>query len=659
QSVLSYFQNGSFPEENDANLVVSDKATVASVVDVLDDEIAKIKKEIEDTCNQNASELNSYMRLSQSLYDGIKQSEKQVAEIKAMSESHENADGTIYNLSDEYDALFSSHSRNRSYIDAMNQIWFIKATLIELRSCFESGLFVQCVPLLKSAETKITSFPDWQKITVLSILKEEVNLLDSKIFHTLDNLWKNFIHFNETDQELTVYASLDEPEYRDVTLEDVADALQRYDLPGKLKSLNTQLKDSILSHLLNLSSLAMVDISDNENSSTLGIISSNDTSKRSVEYLLANLSKFITFVNSSFPKQVSHSIAVDLVSVITLQLIDCNLEQSLPLSLSEFHMFESVLQKVKEFDDFLSAQQWSKDAELTDWVRRVPSVWYKKKCDTILIYTRSVVSEAATSDRKMVEKHSVSVSAQALEGAGRSESWSNDDGQRSSNEYDWNDEWDDDNTNANQNAVADDLAPADDEQAADDDGWGFDESLDLDGGDAANENGDGSDPDDWNWDDEDETAKPVVMPVAPVAKKIKPLISKSSPSRGSSRINPVAAEAFVPGLGESYVVTEVPQKILTLIQTLLQESTELGTKYKKLSIAPASKNLKSLISYVLGAFRALAPLHYGDSFDSNLFLSNDCTYLSEQISSMKDLGADAYLLMEMANKLNNSNDAAF
>ncbi|KAK9359326.1 hypothetical protein V1504DRAFT_458221 [Lipomyces starkeyi] len=676
QSVLQYLQLGTFPDEVDANLSVTEVDSISSVASALDDAIAQIKERIERICSQNSRELDNYLNQSKTLFDGIVLSEKQVEELKRLSKEHDNADETIYSLIDECDTLTLSYSRNQSYVEALNQIWLIKATLIELRSCFQSGRLVQCVPLLKSAEAKITGFPEWERITLLSTLKEEVNSLNARVFHSLDSLWTEFIQFQVEGTEVLVRKIL-EAEGSRVSLEDISEALKRFDFVGKVKALNTKVKELIVVRILNMEDPVIVNVAYEDSRSSLKIVPYLDADSYTFDKLIDNLSKFIRFINTTLPQSISHSLAVDLSAVITGQLIDVTLQQSVPLSLSDFPKFETVLRQVKEFDQFLQKEKWTRSEELTDWVIRVPSVWYKKKCDSILILTRQIVSEAINSERKIVEKRGAIVSAAALADASSKRdtrrSFEYEEKQRSSDEYDWNEEWDDDDNDANRALALESSRPATtavtgDVAADEDDGWGFDESLDLGGDDDDDvSRGAGSDPDDWNWGDEDEVDQQKrVQPAraftqVKVAKNPKTLIARSAPTRGASlrKASTKGPSLTVSDLNETYVVTAIPQKILDLIQTLLNDANDLATKYKTSSIAPASKNLRSLVSYLLGAYRALAPLHYGDSFDSNLFLSNDCLYLSEQVSAMKDLGADAYLLMEMANQYGSQQETFF
>ncbi|KAK9385908.1 hypothetical protein V1515DRAFT_606282 [Lipomyces mesembrius] len=675
QSVLQYLQLGKFPDELDANISVTEVDSISSVARALDDAIAQIKERIERICSQNSRELDTYLNQSRTLFDGIALSEKQVEELKRLSKEHDNADETIYSLIDECDTLTLSYSRNQSYVEALNQIWLIKATLIELRSCFQSGRLVQCVPLLKSAEAKITGFPEWERITLLSTLKEEVNSLNARVFHSLDSLWNEFIQFQIDGTEVLVRKALEAEGFR-VSLEDISEALKRFDFVGKVKALNSNVKELIVVRILNTEDPVIVKVSYEDSRSSLKIVPYLDADSYTFDKLIDNLSKFIQFINTTLPQSISHSLAVDLSAVITAQLIDVTLQQSVPLSLSNFPKFETVLRQVKEFDLFLKKEKWTRSEELTDWVSRVPSVWYKKKCDSILILARQIVSEAINSERKIVEKRGAIVSAAALADASSKRdtrrSFEYEEKQRSSDEYDWNEEWDDDDNDANGALVLESSRPAATDvtgnvAAADGDGWGFDESLDLGENDDEVSAGAGSDPEDWNWGDEDEVDQPKRVKPAQaftqvnIAKKPKALMARSAPAKGASlrKNSTLSPSLTVSDLNETYVVTAIPQKILDLIQTLLNDANDLATKYKTSSIAPASKNLRSLVSYLLGAFRALAPLHYGDSFDSNLYLSNDCLYLSEQVSAMKDLGADAYLLMEMANQYGSQQEAFF
>ncbi|KAK9368123.1 hypothetical protein V1509DRAFT_624317 [Lipomyces kononenkoae] len=660
QSVLQYLKLGVFPDEIDASLSVTDVDNISAVTKALNEAIAQIKENIETICSENSNELDTYLNQSRRLYDGIALSEKQVEDLKQLSREHENADETIYRLIDQCDTLTVAYGRNQSYVEALNQIWVIKATLIELRSFFQSGHLIQCVPLLKSAESKIAAFPDWERITLLSTLKEEVNSLNSKVFHSLDSLWTKFIQFQPDGTQVLVRKTIEEADGLSVSLEDAAEALKRYDFVGKAKQLNGKLRQSIVAPMLDMENPMNIEVAYEDDSSSLKIVPYSDVANSyTFDKLIDNISRFVKFINSSFPESISHSLAVDLSAVITSQLIDVILQQSVPLSLADFPKFEIVLRQIKEFDQFLKKEKWTKAQELTDWVGRVPSVWYKKKCDSILIFTRQIVSEAMSSGRKIVEKQGALVSAASLADVSSKRdtrrSIDYDEKQRSGDEYDWTEDWEEDDNDIHSGHGLESHTETTDATADDDDGWGFDESLDLGENDEPVSSEIGSDPDDWNWGDEDQDEvgqpkKSEKQPAAPVrpAKKPRPLISRGAPKRGTSLrqdSNPTASD-----LNETYVITAVPQRILDLMQALVHDANDLATKHKALSIAPASKNLKSLVSYVLGAFRALAPLHYGDSFDSHLFLSNDCLYLSEQVSAMKDLGADAYLLMEMANR---------
>lgn len=459
-----------------------------------------------------------------------------------------------------------------------------------------------------------------------------------------------------------------------MSLEDIADALRRYDYAGKLKALTTQLRTKILLQILDTSQALTVtteEISDSK--SSLSIVAA-DTSSYTIGAVFENLSNFIIFINTMLPEAIAHSLAIELSSVITSTLIDVNLQECVPLDLSSLAEFEATLVQIRQFDAFMKSQHWTRELELEEWVRRVPSVWYKKKCDSVLVQTRTIVSQAATSDRKIVERTGVEMSFDAVQEA--SEKRESSGGRRSievmaatvdhpaqtsDDAYDWNEEWDND-------APASPVKPADVDNTGDDDWGDFDvdfddeqQEIDLPAAVTTVE-----EPDDWNWgEDEDGDPNPSAAP-SPVQKKnltplqprkkLKPLIPKSSPSKFSSRNSSLTEYSLdpesQPSLNETFVVTSVPQQILGLISSLTRDSADLSTRHRTSSIAPAAKQLQALISYVLATYRALAPLHYGDSFDSKFYLSNDCLHLAEQVGGrMRDLGADAFLLKEMSNRL--------
>ncbi|KAK7205666.1 Centromere/kinetochore Zw10-domain-containing protein [Myxozyma melibiosi] len=668
RSLVEFIQDGRFPDSQAAaDAKISDRSNVAAISRAVDEAIAEIKSDVEALGFENAWDLDTYLTQSRELYTDIQSSETQLRELEQAAKEHENADEKIYKLRDTLDTLTTAHDSTVTKIDALNKIWFIKATLIELRSCFSSGMLVQTVPLLKSAESKITGFEDWEHVTLLSSLKEEVNALDSKVFYSLDLLWTKAVEFQVDYSRVAVYKSVDLGEFTDVSLEDIAEALKRYDHAGKLKALTTQLKTKILAQILDASTALTVTVDKSSDKKSSLVIEKEEGKEggSSVDVVLENLSTFIEFINDMFPEPIAHALAVELSTVITTTLIDVILQDAIPLALdTELARFERTLAQIRKFDSFLRDRKWTRALELEEWVRRVPSVWYKKKCDAVLAETRAIVRGAAESDRKIVERVGAEFSSfdavqEASErrgelGGRRSLEVISAVEQSSGDEYDWNEEWEEDTpgTPAAGNTPADEA----------DDGWGdFDVDLDDEQPEKKEEE---DEPDDWNWGvDEDVLASGPPSPVKPTRTKPKPLIQSSKAAKKSIKPLIIPKSAPAPssssrsssigggGLNETFVVTSVPEKLLALISSLERDSVDLTTRYRTSSIAAAGKQLRALISYVLAAYRALAPLHYGDSFDANFYLSNDCLYLAESVSQrMRDLGADAFLLKEMSNR---------
>ncbi|KAK9478277.1 hypothetical protein V1514DRAFT_307347 [Lipomyces japonicus] len=655
ESIFQYLEHGQFPDDRTASASVTDPENLSAIVWALDDAIADVKGQIYDLYSKNSEELDQYLKHTESLYANIEAAEKQVETLQSLSKSHENADDVLYSLIDESDNLGLEYSRNSQYIEALNQIWFVKATLIELRSCFEMGHLVQCAPLLKSAETKIMAFPDWQKIYVLSALKEEVNTLNSKVFQKLDSLWSSFIKI-ESDK-LIVLKSLDESDSNSVTLSDVTEALKTYDLPGKLKFLASKLKDNIILRVIDIDNPMEVHFSTVDTCHTFTV--NSQPGSYSLPTVLNNVTQFIKFISLSFPEYICRALMTDILSDIISNLIEVHFQKFVPLNLEDMQQFEQSLNNVRDFDTFLRESKWAQGSEIGEWVTRVPSIWYKKKCDSVLLQTRLVIGSDANSQRKIVEKTGAIVSADLL----KKPTEENQEAAISVESDDWNEGWDQDDEDESKQGGKQDVD--------EDDGWGFDDNLDLDEGGTAHEP---DDQDDWDWEDEEVPNKPIVQVTQ--KKKIKPLnvrktfkmttanstssfssSFKLAPARASSLAEPLRRDLST--LNETYVVTGVPEKILGLIENLSNDAVALSTTYRLASVAPAANNIRALISYVLGCFRAVAPLYYGDTFDSKLFLSNDCMYLSEQVSVMKDLGADAYLLMEMAQNFSGSEEVEY
>ncbi|KAK9462722.1 uncharacterized protein V1516DRAFT_670973 [Lipomyces oligophaga] len=666
-TVLEFIQYGAFPSEEDANAVITSADNVKAIRDALDNAIQQIKSEIETLGFENAWNLESYVAEAQELCTNIERSKQSVAELKELSKQQENADEILYKLSDDLETMRSDYARNSTFIEALNKIWLVNAALNELRGMFDTGMLVECVPLLESAENKFKQFENWKSIPVLCDLHAEVDSVNTKVLHSLDMLWYKFIQTRADPAAVYVYKDVDESEYSAVTLSEVAQGLKRYDFKDKLKVLTDFLQQKILYRILDSSNPGLIEIHEEDKYS---VISLSPAKQYSVDRTLGNLSRFVRFVNAMFPDEIVSGLRHQLSSAMTIKLIEANLQASVPSGLNEARSFEGVLKQVRGFDKFLQHEHWtaSTATELQDWIRRIPLVFYDKKCNQVLGEIRKLVQRVNESERRIVERTYAIVSFEAVEraasaaGSGSSGLMDMMAHQQNDDDYEWEDDWEE----SKENEIKTDGNGA----AEEDDAWGdfdvdFDEeeisaTAETERSKQPDDSENLSDPDDWNWGEDDNTAQISPVKAAPAKRKIQSLNPRTQTPRNSSirksSLDP-NLEPSTSSFNETMVVTSIPEKVLALITGLQHDGDELQGQLAGLSIAPAGLYLRNrLAGLVLSTFRALAPLYYLSEssqnilMDAKMYLSNDCMYLSEQASSMSELGAEAYLLKEMAEK---------
>jgi centromere/kinetochore protein ZW10 len=396
-------------------------------------------------------------------------------------------------------------------------------------------------------------------------------------------------------------------------------------------------------------------------------ISGQDNDLRAAR-LFSDLQVIIEFLDSHLPTTVMTSLSRILVPNLTSRLISTRLSSSVPPSLDDLPAFEELLEETKRFEESLHKTDWMRERELSDWVERAPKVWLAKRREWSLDTTRTILTRGIV-DVETVER-SETETIQAKNGqevmvVGVAEV---------SGADDWNAAWNDEGEGgtatdeqpqlniepAKPAQPAQTIQPAgfivdDDDDGAD--GWGLDEDLGLDDNDEPTKEPEPvltskleeaipeySAPQDLNdeeidwgaWGDGMEDEGDEETPLTPASNTPKHARKSSvsgaapPPSNQTDGKNTTTKDVT---LTETYTITSTPRMLLGLISSLLAEANQLQTnpQYMSSPIAPAAGGIRSIPTLILSVFRALAPLYYAIDLKSNMYLYNDCIFLSSNL----------------------------
>jgi centromere/kinetochore protein ZW10 len=353
-------------------------------------------------------------------------------------------------------------------------------------------------------------------------------------------------------------------------------------------------------------------------------ISGQDNDLRAAR-LFADLRLIIDFLGSHLPATVMAKFSRILIPNLTSRLISIRLSSSVPPSLDELPSFEELLEETKRFEEGLHKMDWAREREraLSDWVARAPKVWLAKRREWSLDAARTILT------RGIVDIETVERSETETIRAEEADNWN----------AAWNDKEEEEPEKPAQTAQPAGFLMDDDDDGAD--GWGLDEDLGLDDDNDEPTKEPAKEPEpvpepkpveatldddeiDWGaWGDgieDEETDETPSKPVPNTAKR--PSTSQAAPPKKGITTTDVT-------LTEVYTITSTPRALLELISTLLAEANQLETdpKYMSSPIASAASGIRAIPTLILSVFRALAPLYY----KSNMYLYNDCTYLTEQL----------------------------
>ncbi|KAK3325721.1 hypothetical protein B0H66DRAFT_616450 [Apodospora peruviana] len=616
-ALVDFSLHGAFPEEKVSSLLVGASA-LPPAIEALAEAKAKLQAEIHTINKETADDVRSWKTNAQSVQDDILRSKVLANDILNKAEAPAASGKTIADAEAKAAFLVRELNYNSQVQDALRGIKGVNQILDEVEQARDERRILDALHLLEKSWNKLDAIPVSKSCRALKLLDIRAFELKSSVHVVFDRVWKALIHVDVEGRKVSISDTReDEP----MSLSDAVIGLKAYkEADERAAQLWHDINNTILIPRMDIAqdTLPTVHIEDS-------ILELRGSTDNSIESLLADLEKILTFLVQKLPHDLVETISSVLLPEIMPKITKVWLDSAVPSSLDEMDRFQKVIAAAKGFFRSLKSLGLFNLGDLHEWADGAPRVWLSKRREVALDSVRSKFSQGlgASKPVERVEKHMVSKSEGKHLASNRAVADDDNPG--------WDTAWSDGEEEAEKEQADANLkappAAADDD--ADDDGadaWGWDNDDNAGEREKPEECPKQNNPDvdeedpaaAWGWGDE--TTEDKMEGEAGGA------IIKSAPSAPQPQTRELTIK-------ETYNITSMPQPVLDLIFAIIEDGAALTQdNYANSPVAAAAAGLFSLPTLALAMFRAVSPYYYAPDIAGNMFLYNDATYLSERLA---------------------------
>ncbi|KAI1125905.1 hypothetical protein F5Y10DRAFT_222981 [Nemania abortiva] len=613
RALVEFSLHGIFPEEDISSKHI-EVGHLASALESLAAAKSKLEADIHTINEETASDVSQWIANTKSLEDDINRTRSWASEIIRRSEAPDVSGKAIQEAEDKADFLRRESAYNNQVYDALTSIQHVSQLLDQVELARDERRILQSLHLLEESWTALDTVPVSKSCRAMKLLDIRAFELKSAVHDVFDHVWSSLVQIDAPARQISVFSSREDEE---MSLSDAVIGLKAYKEVDKRMAVLWQGLDEILVRprtSVEDSDLPTIRV---ENST----LSLTGTADKTVASLFRDIGTVLEYLSERLPEELIYSLSSIMMPYLIPSIITSWLEPSVPTSLKEMDEFQSIIDVTKAFCTHLEALNFSGFEELQEWVQNVPRVWLAKCRETALDSIRSKLSQGL-GDTKEIER----VETQTV---------SQEEGRRlaldttiPTNGDGWDAAWEDGEIATNANAEAQSNQPTNKDEGDDGaDAWGWGDDGDDNNENEANATAvDASSKHDnlteeedaaaaWGWGDEDTTDA-----------------KDTTAANKDSRPTPSTREVT---LKETYHISSMPEPVIALILAILEDGASLvGSDGNPM--APAAAGLFSLPTLVLAMFRAVSPHYYAFNAGGNMFLYNDATYLSEQLSEIAD-----------------------
>lgn len=603
-TVLQYVDSGAYPESEEVATADLKSDSLANILAELRKEQDGVKEEIRTLSSKTAPDIDTWISRAKELQVDIQRSRETARQIVAEAEAGKGLKAKVQDSGNKVALLEKEVSFNESLTGTLEHIRYASGVLNQAQDEAVKGRIQAALEKLEQAESSIRGLESVDGSKSVAILTKRAAALGESLRNLAVADWNKFVDANYEGKSITIHSSREDmPEVDLGGLVAAAPALAVFE--RFVQKTSRDVDRTVLKPLMS-----------RDASGRPGAVSVVDKTiscqrlahQDHADTIFTDLKTIVRFLINKFPKDICAHLSQLLMPIINSRLDTYWLEPSIPLAMAQMTAFQTTLNDVQDFAQFLEDHEWGNTSELRQWVEMAPRSWLTKRREALLGDVRNLVFSGLT-EKKTVER----VETQMVSQAEAEPIQGNDD--------DWDTAWDEpeeeeeprDAVPQTSNAQKPDVKDDDDDNdmsAWDTDDLGDNKKADDDGGEEA-----------WGWGDEEGSQKTS----SPRAAKKEPL----KPNGGEKSAKPTEQEMT---LRETYTVTAIPDGILKLIQQVIADAEALaGPEFASSPVTPAAAGLYSLPTLALAIYRATAATAYSKLETGNMLIYNDALRLADQL----------------------------
>jgi centromere/kinetochore protein ZW10 len=596
-AILQYVDTGAYPNSEEIITTDLQPNALANILSELRKEQHDVKQEIRTLSSKTAPDIDTWISRAKELQVDIQRSRETARQIVAEAEAGRELKAKVQDSGNKVALLEREVSFNEALTGTLEHIRYASGILNQAQNEAVKGRIQTALEKLEDAEASIGGLQGVEGSKSVGILMKRAETLRGSLKESTLAGWNGLVSASYEGKSISVYSNKDDAP----TLESLVAAAPALEVFDRLvQKVSRDVDRTLLKPLMSRDSSGNPGkITVEGETITCQRLEHNDHAST----IFPDLKTIINFLVNKLPNDVCVPLSRQLMPSLTSRLDAYWLEPSIPLDMSQMSSFQTTLNDVQDFVQFLDDCKWENTVELHEWVSNAPRSWLTKRRETLLGDVRNLVF-SGLKDTKTVERvETQMVNHNDAENAG-------------DNEDDWDTAWDEPeedvgkstaHTSSAQNPAEDD---DDDASAWDTDDLGEGKKADEDGGEDA-----------WGWGDEEGSQK-ASSPVLAKKELVKP-------SGGNTASKPTQQEMT---LRETYTVTAIPDGILKIIQQVISDAEALaGPEFASSPVTPAAAGLYSLPTLALAIYRATAATAYNKLETGNMLIYNDASRLSDQL----------------------------
>ena len=574
-----------------------------------------MQAEIRELSRQSALDVDGWISHAKQLQADILRSKQTAREIVQEAEAGKSLRAHVEDTSKKVNLLKKELDFNETLAGTLEQLQVVSGLLDSAQDAASEDELLQSLEKLDNAQGAMRQLETYESTRFAGVLQRRATQLQELLCGKLLDVWSKSIVCDYNDGKLTINS---QPVGSPLSVEDLSTALSSLGLLEKVTSrLHKDLDALVISPRFTVAADgAMRELNVEEES----IWTSGRVEDPTASSIVHDVRRLIDFLTQHLPQTVFDPLLGMILPSLMVQLIE-GLDSSLPTSLDTLQSYESTISDISALGEYIDTFHVAipSDADLSEWVQRLPLSWMSKRREAALAAMR----------RSAYEDVKVKKSAERVE----TQMVAHDDVMVTSNQKDedWNAQWADDADEEQQPAKSQPVkTSAEDEE--DVSAWG----LEDDGPNPEEETEDKSaahdedeaDADAWGWGDEagDKEDRPQAAE-PPKPKDI---------ANGSAKASPPANREIT--LRETFTITALPDSILELIAQVLEDAETLTSPmFPVQQIASAAPALSSVPTLLLALYRATASNFYASDPAANMLLYNDTQHL---ITALKEFVAN-------------------